>query len=263
MNGPLLLLISGGGGEAARYAPISAILAEDYTVVSYDRRGNSRSTGDTTIDLDMAQQARDAAAVIHAMGHDDAYVFGNSGGANIALQLATDHPAVIRGLVAHEGPTTPLLPHADTWLAFIERVHAAFTSHGAAEAFKVFATELVGFDTTPQQARVAAGEMPPNAEFFMAREYVAISRYNPDLDTIRRNEVPMVTAAGRDSADAYYARTARIQAERLGCPYIEFPGNHLGFIFEAEAFATALRSALDGIKPETPSGRSTNLRDAQ
>ncbi|WP_433465569.1 alpha/beta hydrolase [Spirillospora sp. CA-128828] len=263
-DGPLLLMISGGGGEAAQYARISAILAPHYTVVSYDRRGNSRSTGDTTIDLDMAQQARDAAAVIRAMGHDDAYVFGNSGGANIALQLATDHPAVIRRLVAHEGPTMPLLPDADTWLAFTDRVHTTFTAHGAAAGFKVFATGLVGFDTTPQQARVAAGEeMSPNTEFFMAREYLPISRYNPDLDTIRRNRVPLVTAAGSESADAYYARTARIQAERLGCPYIDFPGNHLGFIFEAEAFAAALRSTLDGIKPKTPSGRSTNITNAQ
>jgi pimeloyl-ACP methyl ester carboxylesterase len=45
-TGPLLLMISGGGGDAERYALISAILAEEYTTVSYDRRGNSRSTGD-------------------------------------------------------------------------------------------------------------------------------------------------------------------------------------------------------------------------
>lgn len=251
-TGPLLLMISGGGGDAERYALISAILAEEYTTVSYDRRGNSRSTGDATVDLDMAQQARDAVAVIRAMGRDDAYVFGNSGGANIALQLAADHPEIIRGLAAHEGPTLSLLPDADTWLAFINRVHGTFAAHGAAAAFKLFATELAGFDTTPQQARVAAGEMPPNGEFFMAREYLPIGSYIPDLETIRRNQVPMVTAAGRDSADAYYARTARLQAERLRCPYIDFPGNHLGFIFEAETFAATLRSALHDLTPGAP-----------
>jgi pimeloyl-ACP methyl ester carboxylesterase len=200
----------------------------------------------------MAQQARDAVAVIRAMGRDDAYVFGNSGGANIALQLAADHPEIIRGLAAHEGPTLSLLPDADTWLAFINRVHGTFAAHGAAAAFKLFATELAGFDTTPQQARVAAGEMPPNGEFFMAREYLPIGSYIPDLETIRRNQVPMVTAAGRDSADAYYARTARLQAERLRCPYIDFPGNHLGFIFEAETFAATLRSALHDLTPGAP-----------
>src|SRR5579859_5584484 len=82
-EGPLLLTIAGGGGDAARYAPISNILADEYTVVNNDRRGNSRSTADVSVALDMAQQARDAAAVIRAMGVEKAYVFGNSGGANI------------------------------------------------------------------------------------------------------------------------------------------------------------------------------------
>ncbi len=76
-DGPLLLTIAGGGGDGSRYAPISHILANEYTIVSYDRRGNSRSTGDTSVDMDMAQSARDAAAVIRAMGVEKAYVFGN------------------------------------------------------------------------------------------------------------------------------------------------------------------------------------------
>ncbi|MFI7634488.1 hypothetical protein [Nonomuraea sp. NPDC049400] len=38
-------------------------------------------------------------------------------------------------------------------------------------------------------------------------------------------------------AGAYHARTARIQAaERLGCPFLEFPGNHLRFIAETAGF---------------------------
>src|SRR4051794_31594419 len=85
-RGPLLLLISGGGGDAARHQRLASLLAEEYTVVSYDRRCNSRSTGDTTQDMDMAQQARDAVAVIHAMGHERAYIFGNSCGASIGLE---------------------------------------------------------------------------------------------------------------------------------------------------------------------------------
>jgi hypothetical protein len=56
-EGPLPLLIAGGNGDGSRYGPLAAVLAPDYTVVSYDRRAERRSTGDTTTDLDMAQQA--------------------------------------------------------------------------------------------------------------------------------------------------------------------------------------------------------------
>ena len=81
-------------------------------------------------------------------------------------------------------------------------------------------------------------------DFFMAREYLPLSTYMPDLDLIARNKVSMVAAAGRRSGDAYYARTARLLAQRLGCPYVEFPGNHLAFINDTAAFAAALRAVL-------------------
>ena len=41
--GPLLLLICGGIYDAAGYAGLADRLADRYTVVTYDRRGNSRS----------------------------------------------------------------------------------------------------------------------------------------------------------------------------------------------------------------------------
>ena len=41
-SGPVLLLICGGVYDAAGYAGLAQQLADRYTVVSYDRRGNSR-----------------------------------------------------------------------------------------------------------------------------------------------------------------------------------------------------------------------------
>ncbi len=87
-------------------------------------------------------------------------------------------------------------------------------------------------------------------DFFMSREYLPISTYVPDLDAISRNHVSVVMAAGRRSADAYYARTARLLAERLSCRYAEFPGNHMAFINDTEAFAVTLREALQGLRQD-------------
>ena len=42
-SGPVLLLICGGVYDAAGYAGLAQRLADRYTVVTYDRRGNSRS----------------------------------------------------------------------------------------------------------------------------------------------------------------------------------------------------------------------------
>ena len=42
-SGPVLLLVCGGLYDAAGYAGLARQLAGGYTVVTYDRRGNSRS----------------------------------------------------------------------------------------------------------------------------------------------------------------------------------------------------------------------------
>jgi len=42
-SGPVLLLIAGGGTDAGVFEAVAHVLAHDYTVVTYDSRGNSRS----------------------------------------------------------------------------------------------------------------------------------------------------------------------------------------------------------------------------
>jgi pimeloyl-ACP methyl ester carboxylesterase len=54
-NGPLLLLITGTMGDAGFNSSAADILADRFTLVFYDRRSNSRSTGDTTINMTITQ----------------------------------------------------------------------------------------------------------------------------------------------------------------------------------------------------------------
>jgi hypothetical protein len=63
-RGPLLLLITGGMGDAGFYSSAADILANEFTLLNYDRCCNSRSTGDLSTDMIVAQQARDATAII-------------------------------------------------------------------------------------------------------------------------------------------------------------------------------------------------------
>jgi len=123
-SGEPLLLIPGAGGDAWVYGPRAALLSDTYEVITYDRRCNSRSSGDTGAPFDMAQQARDAVAVLRATGHPKALVFGNSGGANIALQLAADHPSHVALLAAHEAPALGLLVDEADTMAFVQQAIA-------------------------------------------------------------------------------------------------------------------------------------------
>src|SRR3712207_6715723 len=43
-RGAPVLFISGAGGDAGQWGQVADLLADEFTVVTYDRRGNSRST---------------------------------------------------------------------------------------------------------------------------------------------------------------------------------------------------------------------------
>jgi pimeloyl-ACP methyl ester carboxylesterase len=109
-DGPPLLLIPGGDGRAANFDAVAGMLAWDYTVLTYDRRGHARSRLTPDADgkpgasgqISMAQQSADARAVIERHGFAAAAVLGASAGALIGLDLAASSPDVVQVLVAHE-----------------------------------------------------------------------------------------------------------------------------------------------------------------
>ncbi|MCS2161580.1 alpha/beta hydrolase [Scandinavium sp. H11S7] len=245
-QGPLLLLVVGGNGDSRRFTALSAQLSDRYTVVRYDRRANFRSTGDTLAELDMAQQGRDAAAVIRAMGTEQAFVFGNSAGANIALKLTQDHPQLVRGLVDHEPPITDFLPEpeATSWRDFFNRVYNTYKADGGAEAMKLFGSSFVGLDLHAN----APGDQGSAFDRFLSHEFNVINRFVPDLAVLRNGAVPMVTARGRASGDAFYALTARELARKLPCPCIEVSGHHLSYATDPAQFANELHQILISLR---------------
>ncbi|GGP20705.1 alpha/beta fold hydrolase [Silvimonas iriomotensis] len=237
-QGPLLLLVVGGNGDSGRFARLSAQLADRYTVVRYDRRANFRSTGDVHAELNMAQQGRDGAAVIAAMQGGPAYVFGNSAGANIALQIAQDHPQWVRGLVDHEPPITDILKDGPQWRQFFDQVSHTFETEGGAAAMKLFASSFVGLG----DGAAAPADQDGNFYRFLKYEFNVINHFVPDVAALR--QVPMVTAVGRASGNAFYAQTAHELARQVPCPCVEMVGHHMGYAVDAATFADELHQIL-------------------
>jgi pimeloyl-ACP methyl ester carboxylesterase len=103
-----LVLVHGSWGSHHNWDPVVPALAQQFRVVTYDRRGHSdseRPPGQGSFREDVA----DLAALIEHLGLAPAWVAGNSAGAVITLQLAAARPDVLRGIIVHEPPLWSLL----------------------------------------------------------------------------------------------------------------------------------------------------------
>lgn len=96
-SGAPVLFIQGVGVVGEGWRPQLDALRERYQVCAYDNRGLGRSaplTGKTSVE----ELARDARALLDALGWESAHVVGHSLGGVIAQQLALDCPERIRSL---------------------------------------------------------------------------------------------------------------------------------------------------------------------
>lgn len=73
-DGPLLLLITGGMGDAGFYSSAAEILADEFTVLNYDRRCNSRSTGDRIFTICEAHVQVPVGSVTFFLNYKCAYI---------------------------------------------------------------------------------------------------------------------------------------------------------------------------------------------
>lgn len=253
-TGPTLLIIPGGPQDAGVFAELTQLLADRYTVVAYDPRGNSRTTTEGELgDLDLDMQADDAAALIRAVGAP-AFVFGTSGGAQIGFALAARHPELVTTLVAHEPPSIMLLDDPTVALANDHALYDTYKRDGVEAAMGQFFAEN-GLEVEaspadgpsefemPAEAAETFARVSGNFEYWLAHGMLPLSTYQPDIETLRAGP-RIVVAIGEKSAGQPIAEMANAAARALGVAPVTFPGDHMAFGPEAEAFAEALHQAI-------------------
>jgi pimeloyl-ACP methyl ester carboxylesterase len=256
-SGPVLLCICGGPTDAGVFADLAGRLADGFTVVTYDERGHSRSTLDgEPADVPVALHADDAAAILAAMGNAPAYVYGNSGGGTIGLELVARHADQVGTFVAHEAPVMELLPDADHWRAGFEDVTKAYEADGVFAAMGAFGAmveeggpkyseEMQQSEEPPTpEAQEMMARMAGNFDHFIVHEIRPIGGYVPDIDALRGAATRIVSAAGETSGEQGARRSAIALAERLGIPVTYLPGGHGGWGSDPQEFADRLRGAL-------------------
>ncbi|HEY9009570.1 MAG TPA: alpha/beta hydrolase [Devosia sp.] len=251
-SGPLLLVIPGGPQDAGIFADLARALADRYTVVPYDPRGNSRSTFDgAPTELDLDQQADDAAALIRHLGGGPAYVFGTSGGAQIGPNLAARYPDLVSTLVVHEPPTMMLLEDPSAAVAEANGLYEIYKTQGVDAAMGAFfgSNDLDAappdFDMPPEAAETM-GRVMGNFEYWLAHGLKPLSFYAPDVAALKAGKPKIVVGISRESEGQPIARMSGALAEKLGVTPITFPGDHITAFDgpNAAEFAAVLDGAI-------------------
>jgi pimeloyl-ACP methyl ester carboxylesterase len=226
-TGPSVLFIAGAGGDAGNFDRVAGLLADEFTVLSYDRRGNSRSprpAGWQTTSV--AEQADDAAALLTALGLAPAAVYGNSYGAIFALDLLVSHPAVVRSAVLHEPPLLSVVKNAGEVQAAVGAVVEAGMAAGGPEAAVERFMRWAAGDVNWEQLEPGLRQrMLANGETLFGVEMGKFEPYRPDDAALAGITVPTRALISQDSPD-FFHEVATWLAAHLGTELLRTPGTH-------------------------------------
>lgn len=252
-SGPPLLLIPGGNGTAHIFGPIAGLLAEHFTVVTYDRRGYARSplVGPQDYERRLDTDADDALALIERVAGAPATVFGPSSGAIVALRVITRGPRSVDSVIAFEPPAMKQLANGRQMLELLDEVYALYQAAGIPPALQLFNTRMFPPETIEHFARLRDMTLPgvrAAVEYWFEHELRQYCAVDLDIDALKAHADRIVVAVGAGSRGFPLHELAGNLATALGCPAAELPGAHTGYATRAAEFAPALldlRARLD------------------
>ncbi|EOP49238.1 hypothetical protein IKQ_05192 [Bacillus cereus VDM053] len=246
--GPLLLLIHGGGGDADKFHNLANHLADRYAVVTYDRRGHSRSIlANQTEDYQVETHSEDAHRLLAKLTDEPAYIFGSSSGAVIGLDLCIRHPEQIRMIIPHEPVLLQLLydnelVQAKQFLEYLKENHRN-------EVIKLLSILEMDTNNCGHSKNGKTERLLSNSTYFVEHEIPGIINYSLAIDALkaRLKSSPMqvLPAGGSASREFFAYRCSAVLTELLGTKFVEFPGHHGAYNSELhQEFAEKLHNIL-------------------
>ena len=251
-SGPPVLLIMGGTGDGGHFDTLADLLADEFTVVTYDRRGNGRSPvppGWTT--TSPQEQADDAAGLVDVLAVGPTAVFGTSSGGNFALWMLTRHPAAVRGAVLHEPAVYALLDDFDAIRSPLQAVvRQSMDEGGPSLAVERFWQYIAGDDAWTLLSPALRERLRASASTVFDVELGTYERHMPDDQALAAIAVPVLLVVSEDTHDFFVEVTQRL-SERLGVDVVTTPGTHAAYHDRPAELAETIRPFLREVSTST------------
>jgi pimeloyl-ACP methyl ester carboxylesterase len=225
--GPPVLLIMGATGDGGHFDAFADLLADEFTVVSYDRRGNGRSPAPPGWQTTSPQeQADDAAGLLTALGTGPVAVFGTSNGGVFTLCLLVRHPGWVRGAILHEPGLYAVVDDFDAVRAPLRAlVQEAMEAGGPPAAVERFWCYVAGEDAWDRLAPALRERLRATAGTLFGVELGTYELYLPDDEALAAIAVPVRLLVSEDGLP-FSAEIAARFGSRLGVDVASTPGTH-------------------------------------
>lgn len=84
------------------------------------------------------------------------------------------------------------------------------------------------------------------SDVFLLNELLPVTGYEPDFETAKAGGTKLYIGCGRYGLkrNTWYAKAAKILAEKLSCEMVEFPGHHGSFMDRPVEWAEVIRETV-------------------
>ncbi|MCR5073066.1 MAG: alpha/beta hydrolase [Clostridiales bacterium] len=247
-EGESILLLHGVISDAAFFADFASFLSPRYRTVAYDRTGyGEQAEPEDREAYTVSSQAETAADVIREYCGGKAWVFGNSAGGMIALELYRIHPELVRGLILLE-PSFGLDPDSEESLRGWNTELNTYIREGRIKkALPAFARVTGNVGSSDSSLREMKRTYK-NLHNFMFGELNEVQSYRPEESFLKSISVPVRIVLTEDGADRLFGKTSARAAERLHWRTSFFPGGHNAVHESPESCAEILIGMLEEMK---------------
>jgi pimeloyl-ACP methyl ester carboxylesterase len=239
-----LLLLHATLSSSRQMRSLAARLAERHTVVSVDRRGSGRSTTDERAEpIDAAVHVADLVEIAERERLERPAVVGHSYGGCIALELAAQHPALVRAVFAYEPPyATVASADVQAGIAAVGRRTLAARDRGdLAEAALTFMEGVAGADAVAALSPAARARVGRAGQGAVADATLS----GMDAAGLARITCPVRIATGGASHSLYVDVAEGLVARIEGADHVRLDGlDHMAPLLRPDAMAAAIEECL-------------------
>lgn len=173
-------------------------------------------------------------------------MLGNSSGAIVALKVLLRHQDLIRTLIPYEPPVARMCPgYEDIWKQQQE-IYDVYRAEGPYPAFKLFGKITESRNMDGSMMDMSMPYLFSNLQFWFEREFLQYPNvdYDAERDFAQYKDKLMPIYGELTGRTAYQYLAMKVLCEKLDLKYLEFPGEHMGYMSHAEPFAKKLLETL-------------------